>query len=378
VTDERWAWAEIDVDAVRHNVETMRRRVAPSGLWAVVKADGYGHGAIDVARAALAGGADGLCVALVAEGVELRDAGIEAPILVLSEQPDVAGLVRSGLSATVYTERHLAALDAAATAAGATVGVHVKVDTGMQRVGVAPVAAPALVDVVRRSPGIRWEGICTHLAIADVPDDPFTEVQLARFDDVLTSVLGDADGDVAVHAANSAGALAHPRARRSLVRVGIGLYGISPGADLDGLCGDLRPAMTLCARVAFVKRVEAGSRISYGLRHEFERATVVATVPIGYADGVPRRLGSTGAEVLVGGRRRPIVGAVTMDQLMVDCGPAGDVAVGDTVVLIGTQGEERIRAEEWADRLGTIGYEIVCGVGARVPRRRRAAPPNID
>jgi alanine racemase len=218
--------------------------------------------------------------------------------------------------------------------------------------------------------------VFTHLAVADEPDDEFTALQLGRFDEIL-STLGVTD-DVAVHAANSAGALAHRAARRSFVRAGIAVYGISPGRGVDDLCHDLRPALSLRARVSFVKTVRAGSRISYGLRHTFERDTTVATLPIGYADGVPRRLSSTGGEVLIAGRRRPIVGVVTMDQLMVDCGPDDPVAVGDEVVLIGTQdgpeGPQQIRAEEWADRLGTIGYEIVCGIGTRVPRR---PGPNI-
>ncbi len=255
--------------------------------------------------------------------------------------------------------------------------VHVKIDTGMQRVGAESDAVAALVErIIEYSPTLRLGGVFTHLAVADDPDDEFTALQLDRFDDVLTRI-GLAD-DVAVHAANSAGALAHRAARRSFVRAGIAVYGISPGRGVDDLCHDLRPALSLRARVSFVKTVRAGSRISYGLRHTFERDTTVATVPIGYADGVPRRLSSTGGEVLIGGRRRPIVGVVTMDQLMVDCGPDDPVAVGDEVVLIGTQegpeGPQQIRAEEWADRLGTIGYEIVCGIATRVPRR---PGPNI-
>ena len=351
----------------------------------VVKANGYGHGALEVARAALDAGAGGLCVALVHEGVELRRGGIDAPILVLSEQPPDAAsvIVANDLTPTVYTDGFIDALAAAALAAGCSDRpVHVKVDTGMQRVGAQPEAVTALVERIgEHSPMLRLGGVFTHLAVADEPGDEFTALQLGRFDEVLTT-LGLAE-DVAVHAANSAGALAHPAARRSFVRAGIAVYGISPGHGVDDLCHDLRPALSLRARVSFVKTVRAGSRISYGLRHTFDRDTTVATVPIGYADGVPRRLSSTGGEVLVAGRRRPIVGVVTMDQLMVDCGPGagvdgGPVAVGDEVVLIGEQdgpeGVQRIRAEDWADRLGTIGYEIVCGIGTRVPRR---AGPSI-
>jgi alanine racemase len=359
----RWAWARLDLDAVRHNVDVLRRAVAPSAVWVVVKADGYGHGACRVARAALDAGAEGLCVALTAEGVELRRDGVQAPVLVLSEQPptDVDDLVAHDLIPTVYTAGYASAI-AARRRRG--IGVHVKVDTGMQRVGASPGDVPALFDAIGGlAPWVRVDGVYTHLAMADEPADPATDRQLDAFDAVLKGV-----GDVPyVHAANSAGALAHPRARRSFVRAGIAVYGISPGPGVDHLTADLRPAMTLAARVSYLKRVAAGSRISYGLRHTFARDTTVATVPIGYADGVPRRLSGTGAAVLVGGERRPVVGVVTMDQLMVDVGDA-DVAVGDEVVLLGRQGDCEVRAEEWAALTGTIGYEIVCGVSGRVPR----------
>ena len=376
----RWAWADVDLDAIAHNVEHLRSVVAPSAVWAVVKANGYGHGAVEAARTAMGAGAQGLCVALIEEGAELRVAGIDAPILVLSEQPvEVADdIVRFRLMATVYTVAFINALASAARGRGVDgVPVHLKIDTGMQRVGVAVDAAAAMVAAVEaHAPALRLVGIFTHLALADEPDDPFTDDQLAAFDETVEAL--SLPPGVLVHAANSAGALAHPDARRSFVRAGIAIYGISPGHGVDPLCGALRPAMSLEARVSFVKRVAAGSRISYGLRHTFERDTTVATVPIGYADGVPRRLFETGGEVLIGGRRRPIVGVVTMDQLMADCGD-DSVAVGDEVVLIGSQdgpgGRQTIRAEDWADRLGTIGYEIVCGIGGRVPRRHAR---NID
>ena len=376
---QRWAWVDVDLDAIRHNVELLRTTVAPSDVWVVVKANGYGHGAFAVARAALDAGAVGLCVALVQEGVELRRFGIDAPILVLSEQPPdaAAAIVANDLTPTVYTDDFIDALAAVALGTNRSDRpVHVKVDTGMQRVGAQPEAIAALVRRIgERSPALRLGGVFTHLAMADEPGDDFTAVQLDRLDQVLSSLA--LTGDVAVHAANSAGALAHPAARRSFVRAGIAAYGISPGHGVDHLCQGLRPALSLRARVSFVKTVRAGSRISYGLRHAFDRDTTVATLPIGYADGVPRRLSSTGGEVLIAGRRCPIVGVVTMDQLMVDCGPGGGVdgdavAVGDEVVLIGEQdgpdGPARIRVEDWADRLGTIGYEIVCGIGARMPR----------
>jgi alanine racemase len=255
------------------------------------------------------------------------------------------------------------------------VAVHLKIDTGMQRVGAQPADVGGLVEFIgKHAPTLRLGAVFTHLAVADEPNDPYSAEQLDRFDGILAASAVDG---VLVHAANSAGALAHPAARRSFVRAGIAIYGISPGSGVDDLMAGLRPALSLRARVSHVKQVRAGSRISYGLRHTFEQDSVVATVPIGYADGVPRRLAMVGGEVLLGGRRRPIRGVITMDQLMVDCGPvdAGDEPVrpGDDVVLLGEQdgpaGRERIRAEDWAARLDTIGYEIVCGISSRVPRR---------
>jgi len=362
----RWAWAEIDVDAVAHNVRVMRAAVAPAGLWAVVKADGYGHGATAVATAALAAGADGLCVALTEEGLALRDAGVGGPILVLSEQPaaDAPRLVAAGLTPTVTTA---AGVDALAAERHRDLAVHLKIDTGMHRVGVDPSAAADLAArIARHAPWLRLAGVSTHLAVADEPDDPFTDEQLRRFDDALTTL---SEVPAIVHVANSAGGLAHPGARRSFVRAGIALYGVEPGPGVRHLCRDLHPVLALKARVAALRGVAAGEGVSYGLRHRFACDRLVATVPIGYHDGVRRGLWP-GQNVLVGGVRHPIVGVVTMDQLMVDIGaPAGaTVAVGDEVVLIGRQGREEIRAEEWAQRLGTIGYEVTCGISPRVPR----------
>ncbi len=371
MTPGRWAWAEIDLDAIAHNITVLRRIVVPSAVWAVVKADGYGHGAVRVAKEAISAGADGLCVALVQEGAELRAAGIETPILVLSEQPlgQLDDLVRYRLHPTVYSA---AMVDALADLGAGPLPVHVKIDTGMQRVGVASGDAADLVrHVAERTPALRLDGVYTHLACADEPAVGATAEQLAAFDRVLAEIAADGLLPPLVHVANSAAALAVPEARRSLVRAGIGIYGISPGHGVDDLVTELRPALSLRARVSLVKSVRAGSHVSYGWRHRFDRDTTVATVPIGYADGVPRRLGTLpdrpGADVLIGGRRCPIVGVVTMDQLVVDVGDA-DVALGDEVVLIGEQAGLTIRAEDWAERLDTIGYEIVCGIGKRVPR----------
>lgn len=365
----RWAWAEVSAAAIEHNVRALVTEVAPSAVWAVVKADGYGHGAVLASRAAEAGGATGLCVALVQEGVALRAAGVALPILVLSEQPaeQVALGVQHGLQMTVYREAQLQHL---VDAGGRDHPVHLKIDTGMRRVGAAPDDAVRLARAIEASPATRLEGVFTHLAMADEPDDPFTADQLSRFDAVLGSLRDAGLRPPLVHAANSAAAMAHPEARYSLVRTGIAVYGISPGTGVDHHTErlGLLPAMSLHARVSHVKRVATGDRVSYGLRHTFDRATTVATLPLGYADGVPRRLFAAGGQVLIGGRRRRIVGVVTMDQLMVDCGD-DDVQVGDHAVLIGSQGDQTVTATEWADLLGTIGYEIVCGISARVERR---------
>ncbi len=375
----RPAWAEVDLDALGQNLAVLRRRAAPAALCAVVKADAYGHGAVQVARAAIASGAAGLAVAAVDEGVELREHGVDAPVLVLSEAAPGAeeALVRAGLSATVTTRAGLEALAAAARRTGARARVHLKVDTGMHRVGVLPEHAGELVEAAEGEPAVEVEAVWTHLAVADGTTDAdraFTALQLERFDEVVAT-LGTRPR--LRHAANTAGALAWPAARYDMVRCGIGLYGYAPsrsmadggaGADLASVLGELRPVLALKARVSEVRELEAGARPSYGRRRALFERGVVATVPIGYADGVPRRLFEAGCPVLVGGRRRPLAGAVTMDQLMVDCGPGAEVGPGDEVVLIGRQGGEEITAADWAACLGTIPYEVLCGIGPRVPR----------
>ena len=368
----RAAWAEIDLAAIAHNVTALREHVAPARLGAVVKADGYGHGAVEVSRAALAAGADGLGVALVEEGAQLRAAGIDAPVLLLSQPPldEMRDVVELALRPTLYTAAGIDAAADAVAAAGpdtAPLAVHLKVDTGMHRVGADPADAVALATRVASRPELCLEGLLTHCAVADEPDNPFTDEQLARFAEVRRALAAAGLEPAVVHAANSAAALLRPDARFDLVRCGIAIYGIEPAPGLDGGV-DLRPAMSLKARVSHVKTVDAGEAVSYGLRHRFTRDTVVATVPIGYADGVRRSLGADGGEVLIGGRRRPIAGTVTMDQITVDCGTDASVTVGDEVVLIGSQGDHRITATEWAQLTGTIAYEIVCGIGPRVPR----------
>jgi alanine racemase len=367
------AWAEVDLAAVRHNVATLRTVSAPARLCAVVKANGYGHGAAAVGRAALEAGADWLAVAQVDEAVALRAAGVEAPLLLLSEpRPDeIDTAVATGARLIVYAPAVIAAVAAAARRGGGPpVPVHLKVDTGMRRVGVEPADAVASAKAVAALDEIVLEGVCTHLPVADEPDNPYTAAQIERFSALVDEVRAAGLAPEVVHAANSAGAIAHPRARFDMVRTGIAVYGIPPAPALAGRVG-LRPALTLASEVSFVKPVAAGEGVSYGLRQRVAADTVLATVPIGYADGVFRSLPLAGQEVLVRGQRRPMIGVVTMDQLMVDLGAGSDVSPGEPVVLLGAQGDERITPDEWAGRLGTISYEIVCAIGERVERRYR-------
>ena len=370
----RQAWAEVDLSAIRANAALLAELAAPAELCAVVKAWGYGHGPVEVAQAALEGGATWLAVALVEEGQQLRAAGVTAPILLLSEPPAeaMAEVVRSRLTATLYTESGTDALgDAAANWGGSErVAVHVKVDTGMHRVGAAPDDAVALARLLAAHPALELEGLWTHFAVADQPEEAATGDQLGRLLATAERLAAQGITPRLLHAANSAGALLHPASRLHLVRCGIALYGLAPAASLvdQPSCRRLQPALTLAAQVSHVKTVEAGERLSYGLRYRLGTRSVVATVPLGYADGVTRRLSETGGQVLIGGRRHPIAGTVTMDQILVDCGPGADVVVGDTVVLLGKQGNDEITAWEWAERVETIAYEVVCGVTSRVPR----------
>ena len=362
----RPTWCEVDLDAVGANLEALGRRVPNAAICAVVKADAYGHGAVPVAAAALNAGASRLAVALVEEGVELRHAGVTAPVLLLSEtRGSLVEARRSDLTPTLYTPDGIAEAAAAARLDGAVWDVELVVDTGMRRIGAEPAAAGHLVDAIDTDPGLRLTGVWTHCAVADEPDNAFTDEQFARFDSISES-LGERD--LRRHCANSAVTIQHPGSAGDMVRCGIAMYGIDPSPELAGLV-ELRPALSLKSQVAFVKRIGAGEGVGYGHRWRAPTERLIATVPIGYADGIRRDLGLRGGEVLVGGRRRPIVGVVTMDQLMVDLDQDDSVAAGDDVVLIGRQGGESVSAAEVAARLDTIPYEVVCAISPRVPRR---------
>jgi alanine racemase len=370
----RPAWAEVDLNAIRHNVRLLAQLVAPAGLMAVVKADGYGHGSVAAAYAALEAGATWLGVALVEEGVELRDAGIDMPILLLSQPPvEAAGaVVEADLTPVVHSGKFVDALAKAAADLGVEgQPVHLKVDTGMHRIGCSPSEALDLAPAIKKHRELHLQGLLTHFAVADEPGNPYTARQIATFEAVRKELARSGIRPPLVHAANSAGVLSVPEARYDLVRCGIAIYGIAPAAELAGRL-PLKAALSLKARVSYVRHLVAGERLSYGLRYELGEPSTVVTVPVGYADGVPRRLSEVGGEVLIGGRRKPIAGSITMDQLLVDLGPtaaAGDVEIGTEVVLLGRQGDEAITACEWAQKLGTIPYEVCCGIGERVPRR---------
>ena len=368
--------AVVDPAALESNVALMRRLVAPAQVMVVVKADAYGHCAFPIARAAIRAGAVGVAVALVDEAADLREQGFDGSILVLSEPPYEALVVAAelGVTSTLYSVRGIAAAQAAARSVGRSMSAHLKIDTGMHRVGADLTEAVELAKLIAHARELELVGTFTHLAVADEPSDPFTGLQLGRFEEVCAAIRSAGIDPGIVHAANSAGAIAHERARLDLVRIGIAAYGQLPSPGLAPILAGqiggerLKPVLSLRSSVHLVRRLAAGERTSYGQKYLLARDSTVVTVPIGYADGVPRSLAASGGEVLIGGCRRPIAGTVTMDQIIVDVGD-DDVSVGDDVVLIGAQGDEEITASEWAERTGTIAYEILTGLSARIPRR---------
>lgn len=350
----------IDLDAIRHNVGILAGRAAASGAvtMAVVKADGYGHGAVDVAVAALQAGAGAFGVCSVDEALALRHSGIDVPVLAWLHAPgeDLAAGVAAEIDLGIYSTGQLKTAAAAAAASGRTARVHLKVDTGLTRGGAYRGEWPALVRAAAAIPGVDVVGIWSHLAHADDPGHPIIEQQVRYFDEAY-QVARDAGLRPLRHLANSAATLTRPDLHYDLVRPGIAVYGLSPVPEVSY---HLLPAMTLRSQVAMIKRVPAGEGVSYGHVWHTERETTLALVPAGYADGVPRVL--TGRlDVWLAGCRRPVVGRVCMDQVMVDCGN-DPVAEGDEVIFFGTGENGAPTAAEWADKLGTIHYEVVAGM----------------
>jgi alanine racemase len=367
---QRWAHAEVDLGALSRNVRTLKA-LTPKGtlFMAVVKADGYGHGAVRAAEAALRGGADRLGVATVEEALALRAAGIGAPLHILSEPPVEAApvLVEQGVIPTLFTIGFARALAAVATASGTTARYHLKVDTGMHRIGVAFDEAPRLARELAGIEGIRMEGTFTHFATADVPGDWGFEQQLKRFSDVLLRMKTERIDPGIVHAANSAATILHPETHFGMVRCGIAIYGLHPDRSTYRKI-ELEPAMSVKARLSRVHRVAMGEGVSYGFTWHAPSPTTIATLPLGYADGV-HRAASNEMTVLVGGVRCPQVGRVCMDQFMVELPRRLEAGAGDEAVLVGRQGSETIAMDELAEKAGTINYEIACGFGLRLERR---------
>ncbi|MGZ8179212.1 alanine racemase [Williamsia sp. SKLECPSW1] len=361
----------VDLAAIAHNVEVIAHR-AGAPVLAVVKADGYGHGAVEVARAALGAGATALGVATVAEALAVRAGGVDAPLLAWLHTPstDFAPAVAADVEVVVSSGAQLDSLLCVARRVGRPVRAGVKIDTGLGRngVGVAdwPAVRDALVRAVADQAVVLGTAMC-HLAHGDIPDHPLNEEQAARLDACVAELTAAGAPPETVHVSNSAAALARPDLSRDMVRAGIAIYGFSPlGPDLGDF--GLVPAMTLSAEVSAVKRIAAGQGVSYGHTWVAPRDTTLGLLPAGYADGVPRLL-SNRLRVEIGGRIVPGVGRVCMDQMLVDLGPETDVRPGDRAVLFGTGAADGPTATEWADTIGTIDYEIVSGIRGRAVRR---------
>lgn len=367
----RPTWAEIDLDSIAHNVREVSRILPPgTGLMAVVKANGYGHGALQVAETALQNGASFLGVAAADEGIELREAGITAPILILGYTPtDCADLVVSfGLAQTVYSHELLHALHDAAMRQNRTAAIHIKVDTGMGRLGFIDIEeAVEFAKAASALPALQVEGVYTHFATSDELDSPYAEEQMRRWGELRERLQHAGLKIPYQHISNSAGILQYTGCPGNMVRLGISMYGYYPSDEVPQDI-ELRPALRFVSHIVHLKQVPAGTKISYGATYETTAPAMIATIPVGYADGYSRLLSSKG-EALVRGVRVPVIGRVCMDQLMLDVTGVPDVQNGDEVVLYGPQGTDRIALEEVADKIGTITYEVVCALGRRVPRK---------
>ena len=380
--DHPLTWAEIDLSAYAHNIRELKRIARPPArLMAVVKANGYGHGAVEVAREAISNGAENLAVARINEAIPLREAGLEVPILIFGySSPDLAPLIiEYELTQTVYALSTAKALAEHAVRHGKKINVHLKVDSGMGRLGLLLASTNgnpdknAIQDTVRtiksitRLPGLTVEGIFTHFATADSADKSYANIQLNRFKELLNHLQKEGLEPPVKHAANSAALIDMPESHLDMVRPGIATYGLHPSDEVNQRVIDLKPVMTLKSRVIHIKEVTPGFNISYGITFQTKHHTTIATVPVGYADGFNRLLSSRG-HMLVHGRRVPIVGRVCMDLTMLDIGGVADVALEDEVVVFGRQGNETVTADEIASDLDTINYEVVSTITGRVPR----------
>lgn len=365
----RSLWAEIDLSAIKHNIKEARKAVGKQvAVMAVVKANAYGHGADHVAIAAYEAGASCFGVALPEEGVNLRRAGITQPIHILAESAydAIPLIIENDLTATICSLESARALSQEAVKRGKTVRAHVKVDTGMNRIGLFPEMVVEYMRVVKDLPGIELEGIFTHFSEADNPNSDYTDRQLIKFKKLIADLEEAGLCPPIKHAANSAAVYLHPESHFDMVRIGISMYGLHPSNATKGLI-NLKPALAFKARLSFIKWLACGEGVSYNRTHKMTCDTRIGTVPAGYGDGYSRLLSNKG-RVLIGGRSYPVVGNICMDQFMVNLGIDSMAKVNDEVVLIGRQGDEEISADDLAATLGTINYEVVCMINSRVPR----------
>jgi alanine racemase len=366
--DVRPTIAEINLNAVRNNVRRICERVYPAEAMAVVKADAYGHGAIPIALTALSAGASQLGVALLEEAIELRRAKIAAPILVFGGffEKQIDSFIANNLQFTLYDLRLAEIVSRRAQALGRVIKAHVKFDTGMGRVGLLSNEAVEVIRAMAKLPNLELVGLCTHFASSDSRDKSYANQQLEQFKAIVQQLTNYDLRFKYLHAANSGAILDLPQSYFNLVRPGVMMYGYYPSTETSESI-PLEPAMSLRTQIIFVKKVPAGTFISYGQTFQTQQATTIATLPIGYADGISRRL-SNNFEVLVRGRRCPLVGRVCMDQIMIGLGDMKDVQAGEEVVLLGKQGDDEISIYEWCRRLETIPYEVTCGISQRVAR----------
>ena len=364
------AWVEIDLAALTHNIKQLKKILSPqTELMAVVKADAYGHGAIAVSQTALAAGASWLGVATIPEGIELREAGIKAPILLLgaTHTPEqVKAITHWHLQPTICTAKQALIFSEVLATLKQFLPVHAKLDTGMSRLGTLGQEATEFVQLVQSLPNLKLASVYSHLATADSPDRTVMLQQHKYFQQAIAQIKTSGINPHRLHLANSAAALADPDLHYDLVRVGLATYGLYPAPHLQ-YATNLQPVMQVKARVTQVKTIAAGTGVSYGYQFIAQKQTQIAVVGVGYADGIPRNL-SNKMKVLVRGKFVPQVGAVTMDQLMLDVTDIPDLEVGEVVTLLGKDGENQITADDWATTLGTISWEILCGFKHRLPR----------
>jgi alanine racemase len=361
----------VHLDNIRHNIEGIRKAVgAGRKILIAVKANAYGHGAVEVSRMAQEAGVNWLGVATVPEGIQLRAAGIQLPILKFSPTfpEEMAAAVDNGITLAICDSESAQGLQAACNEVKKQVNIHMKVDTGMGRIGVTPNNAPGLAVFIEKScPDVHLQGIFTHLPVSDAGDNEFTHTQIAKFKETIAKVETAIGRKIEIsHCSNSGAVLGYPEAWLDMVRPGIMIYGYYPDQRTPHTI-QLKPGMSFLTRVSFIKKVAKGTSIGYGRTWVAGQDTIIATIPAGYADGFNRLWSNTG-RVLINGKSYPVVGRVCMDQSMVDLGPETDIKVGDEVVLIGKSGEAEITCDEWAEKLHTITYEITSQINQRVAR----------